>query len=75
MLEDYPAFVHLYDILFDGREDLRALPFAERRQRLEAFFARERPPRMDVSPLVAGRRPRTTSSACAAACAAPRSRG
>ena len=52
MLEDYPAFVHLYDILFDGQEDLRALPFAERRQRLEAFFARERPPRMDVSPLV-----------------------
>ena len=52
MLEDYPAFVHLYDILFDGAEDLRALPFAERRARLEAFFARERPPRMDVSPLV-----------------------
>ena len=52
MLEDYPAFVHLYDILFDGREDLRALPFAQRRQRLESFFARERPPRMDVSPLV-----------------------
>ena len=52
MLEDYPAFVHLYDILFDGRDDLRALPFAARRQRLEAFYARERPPRMDVSPLV-----------------------
>ena len=52
MLEDYPAFVHLYDILFDGRDDLRALPFAERRGRLEAFYARERPPRMDVSPLV-----------------------
>jgi DNA ligase-1 len=53
MLQDYPAFVHLYDILFDGREDLRPLPFVERRQRLEAFFARERPPLMDVSPLVA----------------------
>jgi DNA ligase 1 len=51
-LADYPAFVHLYDILFDGEEDLRPLPFAERRRRLEAFFARERPPRMDVSPLV-----------------------
>ena len=52
MLEDYPVFVHLYDILFDGRDDLRPLPFRERRGRLEAFFARERPARMDVSPLV-----------------------
>ena len=52
MLQDYPAFVHLYDILFDGREDLRPRPFRERRGRLEAFFARERPARMDVSPLV-----------------------
>ncbi len=52
MLQDYPAFVHLYDILFDGSEDLRLLPFTERRRRLEAFFAREAPPRMDVSPLV-----------------------
>ncbi|MGD9511114.1 MAG: cisplatin damage response ATP-dependent DNA ligase [Geminicoccaceae bacterium] len=52
MLADYPAFVHLYDILFDGREDLRSLPFADRRGRLEAFFARERPARMDISPLV-----------------------
>ena len=52
MLADYPAFVHLYDILFDRAEDLRPAPFAERRLRLEAFFARERPARMDVSPLV-----------------------
>ena len=52
MLRDYPAFVHLYDILFDGQEDLRPLPFTARRQRLEAFYARERPARMDVSPLV-----------------------
>lgn len=52
MLDAFPAFVHLYDILFDGEEDLRALPFLERRARLEAFHARERPARMDVSPLV-----------------------
>ncbi len=52
MLEDYPAFVHLYDILFDGAEDLRPLHLAQRRSRLEAFYARERPSRMDVSPLV-----------------------
>ena len=52
MLEDFPAFVHLYDILFDGDADLRPLPFAERRHRLEGFLARERPERMDLSPLV-----------------------
>ncbi|MBL7373234.1 ATP-dependent DNA ligase, partial [Escherichia coli] len=27
-LADYPAFVRLYDILFDGAEDLRALPWS-----------------------------------------------
>ncbi len=33
----YPAFVRLYDILFDGEEDLRELPWTERRARLETF--------------------------------------
>ena len=37
MQGEYPAFVRLYDILFDGDEDLRALPWTERRARLEAF--------------------------------------
>jgi DNA ligase-1 len=52
MLKDYPAFVRLYDLLLEEGEDLRPLPFTERRQRLEAFLARERPPRMDLSPLI-----------------------
>jgi DNA ligase 1 len=52
MLREYPAFVRLYDILLDGAEDLRPLPLAERRARLLAFVERERPERMDVSPLV-----------------------
>ncbi|MDF1586201.1 cisplatin damage response ATP-dependent DNA ligase [Marinimicrococcus flavescens] len=52
MLADYPGLVRLYDILFDGPEDLRPLPLAERRARLEAFLERERPARMDLSPLV-----------------------
>jgi DNA ligase-1 len=39
MIADYPAFVRLYDILYDGREDLRGLPLAARRPRLEAFAA------------------------------------
>ena len=52
MLTDYPGHVRLYDILRDGEEDLRGLGFEERRQRLEAWYARVQPERMDVSPLV-----------------------
>ena len=43
MLKDFPACIRLYDMLFDGHEDLRALPFDERRARLEAWFARAPP--------------------------------
>jgi DNA ligase-1 len=52
MLGDYPAFVRLYDILFDGPEDLRALPLMARRARLEAFMARLDPHRFDLSALI-----------------------
>jgi DNA ligase-1 len=52
MLGDYPAFVRLYDILFDGKEDLRALPLTERRARLERFAAGLDPHRFDVSALI-----------------------
>ena len=39
MMAAYPPHVRLYDLLFDGEEDLRALPFSERRVRLEAWHA------------------------------------
>jgi DNA ligase-1 len=52
MLSDYPAFVRLYDILFDGAEDLRALPWSARRARLEAFVPRLDPVRFDLSALI-----------------------
>lgn len=52
MIEQYPAGIRLYDILFDGAEDLRGLAFDQRRLRLEAWLAREAPPRMDLSPLI-----------------------
>jgi len=52
MLRDHPAHVRLYDLLFEGDEDLRALPFDARRQRLEAWHAREAPERTDLSPLL-----------------------
>ncbi len=52
MQRDFPAAVRLYDLLFEGAEDLRPLPFDARRARLEAWHAHTAPPRMDVSPLV-----------------------
>jgi len=52
MLNAYPAFVRLYDLLFDGDEDLRELAWQERRSRLEAFAAQLDPERFDVSQLI-----------------------
>jgi DNA ligase-1 len=49
---EYPAFVRLYDILFDGEEDVRPLPWTERRARLERFVARLDPDRFDLSQLI-----------------------
>jgi DNA ligase-1 len=49
---EYPAFVRLYDLLFDGEEDLRALPWSERRARLEALMERLPPDRFDLSSLI-----------------------
>jgi DNA ligase 1 len=52
MLSDYPAFVRLYDVLFDGREDVRELAWTERRARLERLAAALDPDRFDVSALI-----------------------
>jgi DNA ligase-1 len=52
MQADFPAFVRLYDILFDGIEDLRALGWSERRARLEGFVAGLDPERFDLSALI-----------------------
>ena len=52
LLADYPAFMRVYDMLFDGDEDIRALPWTERRARLEGFFARTPQTRLDLSPLI-----------------------
>jgi DNA ligase-1 len=49
----YPAFIRAYDLLAEHGEDLRPLPFHERRARLETALARMRNPRIDISPLVA----------------------
>jgi DNA ligase-1 len=39
-------------MLFDGTEDLRALPLSERRARLEAWHQRQQPQRMDLSAII-----------------------
>jgi DNA ligase-1 len=48
-LADYPAFIRVYDMLFDGSEDVRALGWTERRARLERWFANNPQTRMDLS--------------------------
>jgi DNA ligase-1 len=52
MMRAYPAHVRLYDLLLTYGEDLRPLPFVERRARLDAWHAAEGPRLTDVSPLV-----------------------
>jgi len=42
--------VRAYDLLFDGREDVRALPLEARRARLQAVVATLDPERFDFSP-------------------------
>jgi hypothetical protein len=39
LLAAHPAAIRAYDLLLDGEEDLRSLPFAERRIRLESFIS------------------------------------
>ena len=52
LMGEFPAHLRAYDLLADGAEDLRELPFARRRERLERFVARLAEPRVDLSPLV-----------------------
>jgi DNA ligase 1 len=52
MIADYPAWLRLYDILKRAGEDLRPLPFDERRHRLEQWYRAAPRTRMDISPLL-----------------------
>ena len=52
MLEEYPAFVRAYDLLFDGEEDVRARGFLDRRERLTEIIEAAPHDRFDLSPLV-----------------------
>jgi DNA ligase 1 len=53
LTEDYPIHLRAYDLLADGDDDLRELPFAERRARLEQFVKKLDDPRIDLSPTIA----------------------
>jgi DNA ligase-1 len=52
MRDHYPVFVRCYDVLQIGEEDMRALPYGERRERLKALLATLDPARFDLSPEV-----------------------
>lgn len=52
MLEDYPAFVRAYDVLFDRETDVRPENFKTRRARLTDLIEKALPDRFDLSPLV-----------------------
>jgi DNA ligase-1 len=53
MIDDYPAFVRAYDLLFESDEDIRARTFLERREQLSEVIAKAPHDRFDLSDLVA----------------------
>jgi DNA ligase-1 len=52
LLAEFPAHLRAYDLLAENGEDLRELPFAERRARLEKLVSALDHARVDISPLV-----------------------
>ncbi|RYG33076.1 MAG: cisplatin damage response ATP-dependent DNA ligase, partial [Burkholderiales bacterium] len=51
-MADRPAMLRAYDLLNENGEDLRPLPFADRRKRLERFVVSLNNESIDLSPLV-----------------------
>lgn len=52
MLDEFPAFIRAYDLLFDGEEDVRGRGFLNRRDRLSEIIDTAPHDRFDLSPLV-----------------------
>jgi ATP-dependent DNA ligase len=52
LIKDYPIHLRAYDLLGEGDTDLRALPFVERRARLETFVSKLDDSRIDLSPTI-----------------------
>jgi DNA ligase-1 len=53
LIAEYPLHIRAYDLLSENGEDLRALPFDARRQRLETLLAQYHGGRVDLSPMLA----------------------
>jgi DNA ligase-1 len=53
LIKDFPIHLRAYDLLGDDENDLRELPFVERRAHLEAFVRKLDDPRIDLSPTIA----------------------
>lgn len=51
LMAAHPAAIRAYDLLAEGADDLRHVPFRARRARLEAFVAAHAGTRLDLSPL------------------------
>ncbi|MDP9812530.1 DNA ligase-1 [Rhizobium tibeticum] len=52
MLDEYPAFIRAYDLLFDREEDVRGRSYVDRRARLTEVIDSAPHDRFDLSPLV-----------------------
>ncbi|MGT2502661.1 ATP-dependent DNA ligase [Bradyrhizobium guangxiense] len=52
LIKEFPIHLRAYDLLGDDENDLRELPFAERREHLERFIGKLGDPRIDLSPTV-----------------------
>ena len=52
LMKDFPIHLRAYDLLGDDENDLRELPFAERREHLELFIRKLDDPRIDLSPTI-----------------------
>ena len=48
----HPVIIRAYDLLWDGRKNLRNLPFSERRKHLQDFIPLLERSRFDISPLI-----------------------
>jgi DNA ligase-1 len=53
LMKDFPIHLRAYDLLADDENDLRQLPFVERRAHLETFVRKLDDPRIDLSPTIA----------------------
>ena len=53
LMQEFPIHLRAYDLLGDGDNDLRTLPFEERRAKLESFIAALDDPKIDLSATIA----------------------